>query len=590
MEQDSQLESVLVADCGSTTTRVALIDLVADEFRLVARGQTATTVEVPWSRISTGVREAIRQVERSSGRLLLSEGGQLIVPEREDGSGVDGFVATVNAAMPLRVGVLGLIRDLSVDSLLKATDCSYITVESVVAKDRSAASGGDGGSIEAVLRDNLYGRLDAILLSGGIDGGASTPVLERAKDIAATLSFSEEGGRLHVVFAGNKDLRTGMVRILGDRSSLHIVDNVRPTLEQEELAGVEEELSRLYRDVKMGRVPGFGELKSWVAVPIVTTAEALGLVLRYLAQLYTLDVLSVDVGGSTTHLAGVIGGRYGSTISANLGVGYGIGKVLERAGIERLLGWLPFEMDPGEARNRIFNKGLRPMTVPECEEDLLLEQAAARTAIALSAEAARRTWLKGKTRLYEGLVPPVDLVIGRGALLAEAPSLGQAALVLLDGLQPTGVCTVALDRASLLPQLGALASVQPVAAAQTVARDGLFRLGTVISLTGTAREGTVALKLRVTYDDGRSLTVEVPYGSLEMIPLMAGRRATLDMRPGSQFDVGLGSKGKGATTKVEGGALGIVVDARGRPLTLPDNGDERRTKLRQWNAELGLQG
>lgn len=217
---------------------------------------------------------------------------------------------------------------------------------------------------------------------------------------------------------------------------------------------------------------------------------------------------------------------------------------------------------------------------------MLLEQAAAREAMALTRERAARRWLKGETDFYRDLLPPVDLIVGRGGVLAEAPNVGQAALMLLDGMQPTGVCTLALDQTSLLPQLGALAAVQPQAAAQVLLTDGLLRLGTVVSLTGTGKAGSVALNLRVKYDDGQTLRAEVPYGSLEVVPLMTGKRATVELRPTAQFDVGLGRKGKGATTEVEGGALGLIVDARGRPLSLPEEETARRTKVQEWMAEL----
>jgi hypothetical protein len=184
-------------------------------------------------------------------------------------------------------------------------------------------------------------------------------------------------------------------------------------------------------------------------------------------------------------------------------------------------------------------------------------------------------------------MPAVDLMVGRGQILSRAPSRGQAALLMLDALQPTGVCTLALDQSSLLPQLGALASVHPLAAAQTVARDGLLKLGTVISVSGRGRIGRVAVKLKIEYDDGQTFRAEVPYGELEVVPLLTGQRAVVELRPASQFDVGLGSKGRGATTEVDGGALGIIVDARGRPLSLPEDEQERRSKIREWMSELG---
>jgi hypothetical protein len=588
MEEGSEYEAVLIADCGSTTTRAGLIDLVAGEFRLLASGETATTVEVPWSRISIGVREAIRRVEQLTGRVLLSGQGQLIVPEREDGSGVDALVATVNAAVPLRVAVVGLIGNLSVASLLKATDCSYCVVQSVVARDDGMSDSEREPSMTAMVRDTMRNRPDAILLGGGIEGGSMEPVLEAARDVAAALTASEEAGRVHVIYAGNREARTDIAKILGGCSNLHVVDNVHPTLEEENLGPVETELRSLYRENKMGRVPGFGELKSWSSTPIITTAEGLELVVRYLSRLYQLDVLAVDVGSAATHVTGVIGGRYGSTVRPQAGVGYGMRYLVEEVDIDRVLRWLPFEMDAGQAQNHLLNKALRPMTVAETLEGLLLEQAAAREAISLTLDRARGRWLGSGTDSYKGQVPPVDLIIGRGAVLSGAPRRGQVALILLDAMQPTGVCALALDQASLLPQLGALASLHDLAAAQAVARDGLLKLGTVIAPEGAGREGAVALRLKIEYDDGQSLAVEVPYGALEVVPLATGRKAVVEMHPSSQFDVGLGRKGKGATTELDGGVLGIIVDARGRPLSLPADGEKRRAKIRDWMSELSI--
>lgn len=188
MTAEYVMESLLVAECGSTTTCVSLIDSVGDEFRLVATGRTTSTVEVPWSRILIGVREAIRQIEKLTGRMLLDGEERLIAPERDDGSGVDGFVATVNAAVPLRLAVVGLIRRLSVESLLKATDSSYVIVEEVVAKDDATSGAGKPGRMDGLVKGILEDQPDAILMGGGVDGGAVGPVLEVAKDIATALA------------------------------------------------------------------------------------------------------------------------------------------------------------------------------------------------------------------------------------------------------------------------------------------------------------------------------------------------------------------------------------------------------------------
>ncbi len=172
MEQDYRAESLLLAECGSTTTRVSLIDRVGDEFRRVAGGETSSTAEAPWSRVALAVLQAVRQIEEVTGRALVNGKEQLVFPEREDGSGVDAFVATVNAAPPLGVVVVGLTRSLSVESLLKATERSYVRVQSVVATDDMPSQGGKGPSTEAMLNALLLDTPDVILIGGGIDGGA----------------------------------------------------------------------------------------------------------------------------------------------------------------------------------------------------------------------------------------------------------------------------------------------------------------------------------------------------------------------------------------------------------------------------------
>jgi hypothetical protein len=104
---------------------------------------------------------------------------------------------------------------------------------------------------------------------------------------------------------------------------------------------------------------------------------------------------------------------------------------------------------------------------------------------------------------------------------------------------------------------------------------------------GTAREGDIALKFKIQYHDGRSLEVEVPYGSLEVIPLPTGQTATLELRPTRRFDVGLGSKGQAGTTKVEGGLLGIIIDARGRPLPMDRDAAAQQERVQRWLWDMG---
>jgi len=581
-----EIESILAADCGSTMTKVILIDKVEGQYRFVAQGEALTTIASPWADMLLGVRHAIGQIEEATGRLLLDEKGQLITPEQASGNGVDAFVATTSAAAPLRLILAGLTREVSIESARHALSSTYALIEDVISLDNGAQRG--KRSDELRIRLLQHHQPDVILMVGGTDGGAVAPVADMAEVVALACSIMDSTIRPQVVFAGNKEARPLVAEILGSKAELRAVNNVRPTLDVEDLAAVQEELSRLYRERKMARLPGFEGLSTWShLVPVLPTARAFGYLIKYLARQYGLNVVGVDIGGTTVTVASVVDGRFTSVSRSDLGLSHHVARVATEAGLENILRWLPFDMEATGARQVIANKQLRPTTVPQTRRELLLEQALAREALRLTLTEAQQRWSGGASTPYPGLSPFLDLIVGSGGVLAHAPHYGQAALILLDALQPVGVSSLALDVTSMSALLGVTATLEPLAAAQVMERDGFLSLGTVVAPVGTARRGEIALKLKITYEDGRALEVEVPYGSLEVLPLSPGHKATLELRPTSRFDIGLGAKGKGATTELEGGTVGVIIDARGRPLALPATRAEQQASVQEWLWSMG---
>jgi hypothetical protein len=585
MANGLDIESILAADCGSTMTKVILIDVADGQYRFVARGEALSTIEPPQADVLLGVRHAIGQIEEATGRLLLDEKGQLITPEQASGNGVDAFVATTSAASPLRLILAGLTRDVSIESARRAISSTYALVEDTISLDDGAQR--ERRSAEARIRVLQRHQPDAVLIVGGTDGGATAPVADMAEVVALACSIMDGAARPQIVFAGNKEARPLVEEILGGGGELRAVDNVRPALDVENLAAAREEMDTLYRDRKVARIPGFGGLSAWSSVAVLPTARAFGYLIQYLARQYALNVVGVDIGGATVTVASVIDGHFTSVSRNDLGLSHNVTRVSTEAGFENILRWLPFDMEVTEAHNIIANKQLRPTTVPQTRRDLLLEQAIAREALRLALVEARQSWAGRPSAPYPELFPFSDLIVGGGGVLAHASHYGQAALILLDALQPIGVSNMALDVTSMSAPLGVTATIEPLAAAQVVERDGFLSLGTVVAPVGTAREGEIALQLKITYEDGRALEMEVPYGSLEVLPLSAGHKATLELRPTRKFDIGLGAKGKGATTELEGGAVGVIIDARGRPLTLPATRGEQQAKIQEWLWGVG---
>jgi len=158
--------------------------------------------------------------------------------------------------------------------------------------------------------------------------------------------------------------------------------------------------------------------------------------------------------------------------------------------------------------------------------------------------------------------------------------------LLLDGVQPVGVTTIILDRNNLLPLLGAAAERNSLLPVQVLESGAFQSLGSVVSVIASASYGELVLRARLTYDNGTEARADVKYGSLELLPLPTGQSAKLTLQPQRGADVGFGP-GRGGTVSVSGGAMGVVMDGRGRPLALPDDPVRRRELIKKWLWTIG---
>jgi hypothetical protein len=180
----------------------------------------------------------------------------------------------------------------------------------------------------------------------------------------------------------------------------------------------------------------------------------------------------------------------------------------------------------------------------------------------------------------------LELLVGSGGVLSHAPRRHQAAMMLIDGFQPEGVTKLAVDSIFMMPQLGVLSTIHPRAATEVFEKDCLIHLGTCIAPTGHTKEGKTALKAHVLLPTGER-EVELLYGQIAVLPLALGGKARVKLEPGRGMDVGAG-RGDSLEAEVAGGVVGIILDARGRPLQLPDDASTRVAKLREWFQALSL--
>ena len=595
------LKSILATDCGSTTTKAVLIEHVSGEYRLTYRGEAPTTVEAPFEDVTRGVLNAVMEVEELSGRKII-DNDKIISPASET-SGVDIYISTSSAGGGLQMMVAGVVKSMSGESAERAALGAGSIVMDIIASN-------DGRLPHEKIKRIRELRPDMILLSGGIDGGTISHVVELAEILAAANPQPRLGQdyKLPVIYAGNNKAQADIRETLGEMVDLDIVENIRPVLERENLEPSRDKIHDLFMEHVMQQAPGYKKLMSWTDAPIMPTPGAVGSLIEMIAEKEDITVVGVDIGGATTDIFSVFQGKFNRTVSANLGMSYSICNVLAESGLDNVLRWVPFDIDRKELTNRIGNKMIRPTTVPQSLEELFIEQSIAREALRLSFKQHKEfaVGLKGvqkertisdafdQTTSGESLVNmmDLDLLVGSGGVLSHAPRRQQSAKMLIDSFMPEGITQLAVDSIFMMPQLGVLAQVDKKefgeearkAALEVFHKDCLIRLGTCITPVGRSKAGDVVMTAELEMPDGdkieqqlvkdQIIKIDAPYESISAL-----------LRPAKNMDIGAGV-GEEVKTYIYGGTVGIIFDCRDRPINIPSDPEKRLESLRSWSSAL----
>ena len=126
------------------------------------------------------------------------------------------------------------------------------------------------------------------------------------------------------------------------------------------------------------------------------------------------------------------------------------------------------------------------------------------------------------------------------------------------------------------------------AATDVFVHDCLVYLGTCIAPIGQGMDGEKCSDYQVTFQENRKPeSATLAFGELRVIPLGDNERAQVTMKPVKQVDLGEG-KGAPVTREARGGAVGLMLDGRGRPLQLPADAKTRVAALTRWHQAIGL--
>jgi uncharacterized protein (TIGR01319 family) len=613
MADAQQLTRIIATDCGSTTTKAILIEYVDGEFRQTVRGEAPTTVEKPLNDVTRGVVNAVTELQElarlryNNTNITFTDGNELIIGRKGD-AGVDAYVSTSSAGGGLQMMVTGVVAKMTGESAERAAlGAGAIVMDLIASNDKRA-------NYEKIERIRQL-RPDMILMAGGVDGGTTKHVAEMAELVAAADPKPRLGSsyKLPVIYAGNNKAFDIITETLADKTDLIITDNLRPTLERENLGPARDKIHDLFMEHVMAQAPGYNKLMSWtkgpingkvVNIPIMPTPAAVGNIMQTIARQNEIEVLGVDIGGATTDVFSVFTEEhvFNRTVSANLGMSYSISNVLATAGLNDILRWVPFDIDESGLRNMIKNKMIRPTTIPQQLEELILEQAIAKEALkyAFIQHKEFAVSLKGgqkqreiadafaQSASGESIVNmmTLDLLVGSGGVLSHAPRRHQTVMMLIDAFLPEGITRLAVDSIFMMPQLGVLAEISEKAATEVFEKDCLIYLGSCVAPVGKIKSDKVALSARIELPNGDVFKEDITFGEIRLLPCGVGEKAKATLKPGKGLDLGAG-KNQEITTELHGGVVGIVLDTRGRqPFVLPVEASERVPLLKKWMREL----
>ena len=610
---NGQLRRIIATDCGSTTTKAILIEFVDNEYRQTVRGEAPTTVEAPLNDVTRGVVNAVQELEElarikyNNPNIKFIENEEIIIP-RDGDIGADAYVSTSSAGGGLQMMVTGVVASMTGESAERAALGAGAIVMDVIASNDKRAN------YEKIERIRHL-RPDMILMAGGVDGGTTKHVAEMAELVSAADPKPRLGSsyNLPVIYSGNNKAVDIIKDTLEKKTDLIITDNLRPTLDNENLGPARDKIHDLFMEHVMQQAPGYNKLMSWTRgpkngkiqnIPIMPTPAAVGNIMKTISEQRDIEVLGVDIGGATTDVFSVFSEDkvFNRTVSANLGMSYSISNVLASAGLENILRWVPMDINQSELRNMIKNKMIRPTTIPQKLEELVLEQAIAKEALRLAFVQHKEfaVTLKGTQKKREIAdafsqstsgntivnMMTLDLLVGSGGVTSHAPRRHQTVMMLIDAFLPEGITRLGVDSIFMMPHLGVLSEISPEAATEVFDKDCMVYLGSCVAPVGKCKPSAIALSAEIKLPDGSTFKEDIPFGEMRLIPCDEGQIAQAVLKPGKGLDLGAG-KNQPINTELHGGVVGIVLDTRGRaPFVLPVEANERVPMLKKWMKEL----
>ena len=565
-------KTYLSIDIGKSQTQACLFAQHEGTWAVEGISSIPTVIEGDGSQFRKSIQILLSQIQQSHEIRLLDEHGQFTnIRRMQDAPAFVGL--TLSAGKPIRTALIGLSKAYSIAPLRRLV--SLFNCEVV---------------LEVNLQDNLNAtaQLDRLLTSdvelyvigGGANGGAQKSLKAAIENLRLVYHLIPRAVRPQIVYCGNQELAEYAQSEIEAGLDMHLSSNIQTNPGQEDATLVWKAMLKAFERLRLQQIPGLAEVVSDLRTHVIPSDFSAGRMVRFLERSSEngKGVLLLRVEADTV-----------SVIAARDQKLNGISHHLEvnSAALQTAKGLSSQLTDLNSFTTYIYNRALFPDFTPATLEDLSIEHAWARVRIREALSELQKldpdfgyNASLGLMRTYEPII-----LSGSGMKLALPH---QGLLVALDGILPHGITTILQDEQQLLTALGSLAPYEPLLPVQVMDAEVFTNLATIINVDAPASEGQKVLQIEVNEgEQNPRLFHKIQTGDLKRIETLTNNKTELYLAPHDESDVGMGIPGLGGWVTVLESKVGVVVDARGRPLSLPVDETARAETLHNWLWELG---
>jgi hypothetical protein len=550
----------LVLEFDEIKTRAFLFDIIGGQYRFISSGASFSTKQFGSGDIRIGAIRAIRQVERNSGYRLFDlsneEGDRFPQPILEK----ENIVISVASSQVLKVLPV-VTSSMKVDRITNVLECPFPLDFTAPVVPGSIAL------VEKTLDWILHTAPDVIIIAVGADKGASRSALELIRVVNLACSVFNQREQPAIIYAGNVSIRSQAQEVLEDCINVTYLQNLEPIPGTFDLDSLRRLLSERYLEKLFNTINGIKDLSRISANQISLRAVDFKNVIQFLADSSerTEGVLGMDyrVLENRVEYHAPTGEQYSSSVSLEKLKK----KILTDDGKESVIDLLVKEDKQWEMRTLeeyLTNRFEYPAWIPENEIESAFEEAL--IGVWMDDVAERIRTLGNRSVKIQNLW--MNLCLLSGEYFSDQITETDLIWLVLNHIQPCGIMNIILDSSSLLTVVGAAGHANPVLAAQLLDSSVFTHIGTLIAPAGKRRTGTPIMRIDCVMKEEKIFEVEISAGELRQFPVPANKPVDIYLYPYKSIDLGFGQDGLGGKIRITGGKLGLIVDARGRPLHL----------------------